>query len=196
MLRLGAATALSVMVLACDDLIDPTSQSLTTAELLILPLQASAPAPSQTTFYVVNSRRVTRTILHPDNFNTLFVRLEFPAGSLESLRGAAVGAADSVLVAVQPRTGQYGVTISPDGLAFSSANRPQITFSFAVYADRSVADGSPTYPDRDAYSDALDVWQEVALDLWTVARGSGSTGFDEVQATMEESGRFVLAAPR
>ena len=195
-LRLAAATAAALTVLGCDELIDPTTETLTTGELLILPLQRAAPPVAPTTFYVVNSRTVSRTILHPDNFNTLFARVEFPAGSVASLNGVAVGPADSVLVTVQPRPGQYGVTISPDGMEFSPTGRPQITFSFGVYADRSIADASGTYPDRDAYSDALEIWREVGLDLWTIAAGSAPAGFDAVRATTETTGQFVLAAPR
>ncbi len=54
------ATVLALIVLAgtaagCGDVLNPGSESLTTAELLMLPLQPDAPAPEQQSTYVVNS---------------------------------------------------------------------------------------------------------------------------------------------
>jgi hypothetical protein len=162
--------------------------------LLFLRLQATAPAPPTETFYVVNSRRVAASLLHPDNFNTLFARVEFDTGSLAELNGSPVGSDDSVLVALAPRSGEYGFTVSPAGMVYSTA--PLATLSFGAYGDRSVADGSPTYTDRDAYSDALAVWFEISPGRWERAPQSAAAGIDVIQARMSEPGRYALAAPR
>lgn len=170
----------------------PDDQTVPTADLLVLGLQGSAPTPQLATFYVPNDRLTVRTIRHPDAFNTLYLELRFPAGALASLNGTTVAAHDSVAVTVQPLAGGYGFTLSPSGLAFTDAGAPSALLSFARYADPST--GAAAFGDTDGYLAALELWAEVGLDRWAVARGSGPAGVDEVRASVEAPGSFLLAA--
>ncbi len=171
------------------------SGGVATSDLLVLPLQASAPPPGGTSFYVSNSRATSRNLIHSDGFNTLFARLEFPSGSLGSLDGRVLGLSDSVLVTVSPEPGVYGVRVGPTGLRFASLGRPLLTFSYARYGNLNVALGSTRYPDAAAYARALEVWRESALDRWTSVGGSGTAG-TELRASLQEAGTYVAAAPR
>lgn len=174
----------------------PGGQSLSTAELLILPQQAGTPAPPPISFAVSNTSTTVRVLAHPDPQLTPYGEISFPAGSLASLDGVSLGPDDVVMVSVTPRSGAYGLTLSPTGLVFTSSFRPTITLLFARYGDFSVADGSSTYPSHDAYATALDLWEETGLDRWRVATGSRASGTDQVSATAQAGGAFVLAAPR
>ncbi|MDH5195945.1 MAG: hypothetical protein OEY20_01695 [Gemmatimonadota bacterium] len=162
-----------------------------TAALVVLALDAAAPAPVSATFFVPNGRSTVRTLRHPDQFNTLYLELRFPVGALASLNGQPLTADDSVEVTVQPLAGGYGFTLSPSGLTFS-ANPPTALFSFGRYADPAA--GLAVFPDREAYLAALDLWREVGVDQWATAPGSGPVGVDEVRATVGAPGRFRLAA--
>lgn len=181
---------------ACSDLALPGGETLGTAELLILPLQAGAPAPAGASFTVSNADMTVRLFSHPDPQLNAYLEISFPAGSLASLNGVTLGPDDEVTVSVTPRSGTYGLTLSPAGLVFTSGFRPTITLFFARYGDFSVADGSATYASRDAYAAALDLWEESGLDRWRVANGSRASGTDEVSAEAQAGGAFVLAAPR
>lgn len=181
---------------ACEDLTLPGTETLTTSQLLILPLQSTAPTPGSLTFWVVNNRTTTRRLTHSDGFNTLYVEVAFPPGCLASLNGTPVGSADSVQVTLSPRAGTYGVTVSPAGLDFASGNGPSAVFSFSTYADASVADGSPTYTTRLDYLDALSIWEEITPGTWHRVSGSGSAGPDEVAGALPDPGDYALAAPK
>jgi hypothetical protein len=176
---------------ACTDVGLPGDQSVPTADLVVLALDAGAPVPVSTTFFVPNGRSTVRTLLHPDQFNTLYLELRFPAGALASLNGQTLTTDDSVQVTVGPLAGGYGFTLSSSGLTFTE-NAPTALLSFGRYADPSA--GIAAFPDREGYLAALDIWNEVALDRWAIARGSGSAGIDEVRATVDAPGRFRLAA--
>ncbi len=191
-----AATLLVTFLAACTDVIAPGGRTLSTAELLILAQQSGAPTPSTVSFWVFNERAVARVLSHADPTLTPYGETDFPAGSLASLNGQALGPEDSVFVTVSPRTGGYGMTIEPVGVTFTNGFRPTIGLFFARYGDFSVADGSPTYASREAYARALDIWQRVGVDLWSEAPNSRATGSDEVSASPEAAGEFVLAAPR
>jgi len=174
----------------------PGDEVLSTADLLVLPLQVGAPAPGPKSFWVVNSRASTQRLQHPDNFNTLFLELQFPQLALGSLNGTPLTDGDSVLVTVDPTPGAYGFTVSPAGLVFRVTATPKAALSFAVYADVSVATGSPTYATANAFVAALDLWQELTVDRWRVATGSRATGVDQVEAALASGGSYLLAAPR
>ena len=176
---------------ACTDVGLPGDETVATADLVVLDLAASAPAPPVATFFVPNDRSTIRSIRHPDPFNTLYLELRFPAGSLESLNGTTIGADDSVEITVQPLAGAYGFTLSPSGLSFG-ADAPTALLSFGRYADPS--GGAGLFGATDAYLAALAIWVEVGVDRWAVARGSGPGGVDEVRASVEAPGRFRLAA--
>ena len=178
---------------ACVDVGLPTEDTVPTADLIVLGLAAAAPAPAATTFFVPNDRLTVRTLRHPDAFNTLYLELRFPAGALESLNGTVVAADDSVEVTVQPLAGGYGFTLSPSGLTFSD-NAPTALLSFGRYADPAA--GAAVFGGTDAYLAALELWVDVGLDLWAVARGSGPGGVDEVRAFVDAPGVFRLAAAR
>jgi hypothetical protein len=177
---------------ACADIGLPGDLTVPTADLLVLGMQVSAPAPAPAAFYVPNDRATVRTIRHPDAFNTLYLELRFPAGALESLNGTALAPDDSVEIAVQPLTGRYGFALSASGLAFSAAHAPSALLSFGRYADP--ADGAAAFGETDGYLAALALWTEVGLDRWAVARGSGPAGVDEIRALIDAPGSFLLAA--
>jgi hypothetical protein len=185
-----------VALAACETAGGPVDTTVPTADLVVLPLAAGAPAPGTTSVYVSNAHATFATLRHPDAFNTVYLELEFPAACLSSLNGTPLTVTDSLLVTVEPRTGGYGFTLSPSGLVFTLGNTPAVTFSFARYADASVADTVPGFADRQAYLAALDVWQEATVGRWRVARGSSSSGVDEIGAGVDAPGEFVLAAAR
>jgi hypothetical protein len=166
------------------------------ADLIVLSQQSNAPAPPAETVWVSNSRRTIVRIIHPDNFNTLYLELTFPAQSLESLNGVPLSSTDSLEVTIVPRQGQYGFDLSPSGIEFNPGSEPTAVFSFSVYGDASVGTSSATYASSADYVAALDIWNQVTVDQWQIASDSRSTGVDEVGASVETSGRFVLAAPR
>ncbi|MDH3495799.1 MAG: hypothetical protein OER21_03490 [Gemmatimonadota bacterium] len=181
---------------ACEDLGPIGGTTVPTADLVVLPLAGGAPAASAATFWVSNRTPVVRSLRHPDAFNTLYLELRFPAGCLSSLNGQPLTVNDSVLVTVAPRAGGYGFTLSPSGLVFTLASTPSVTLSYGRYADPSVADGVPTYPDRASYLAALEIWEEATVDRWRVARGSSATGVDELGAAVDAPGAFLVAARR
>ncbi len=190
-------TAASVLfgAAACGDLGPVDDPTLSTRELLVLPTQAGAPAVSQSSFFVPNNATTVRRLLHADAFNTLYLELRFPNGSLRSLNDQPVAADDSVAVTVQPRSGAYGLVLSPNGMEFTSA-RPAATFSFALYGDLAVADNSATYASRSEYANALALWFEITPGRWRRVIGSGFDGGDAVAGAVAEPGTYVVAAPR
>lgn len=173
-----------------------TPDVLPTADLIILGLKPGALPPQTASFYVANARTVERQLIHNDGFNTLYVRLTFPTGSLAALSGQPVGSEDSVLVTVQPRSGAYGMTLSPATLTFAAgAGRPTAEFSFARYGDPEDAVGA-RYPNVGAFVNALSLWLEISPDRWARIANATASGLDAVAARLEEGGRFVVAAPR
>jgi hypothetical protein len=181
---------------ACQDVSFPGSTTVSGSELLVLGLASSAQLPTAQTFWVSNGAALVRTLRHPDAFNTLYLQLSFPAGSLESLNGQPLASDDSVQVTLEPLASGYGFTLSPGGLVFSSQDPPTALLSFGRYADASVADGDPSFPTVTDYLDALEIWQEVGVDRWQVAPASQTVGADEMRCTVDAPGRYRLAARR
>lgn len=167
---------------------------LATADLVMLPLAPSAPAPAPTTFVVRNATGTVRRVLHPDPFNTLFVELSFPAGSLASLGGVPLLANDSVTVTVTPLSGLYGFTLSPAQLVFARGSEPTARLVYAEYGD--LAAGAGSYASPSEFAAALDLWFEIGVDRWRRTAGSGPAGLDAVAGRLAEAGTFVVAAPR
>jgi hypothetical protein len=184
---------LALLLAACVDVNLPGGR-LSTADLLVLPLSASAPEPGAVSFYISNAHPTTRSLIHPDGFNTLFAQLSVPLGALASLDGTPLGASDSVLVTFTPDPGVYGVRIAPAGLAFAGSAAPTLTLSYVRYADFSVI-ASSGYADASAYESALSIWDETSPDTWSSVGGSGAAGSD-VSAALAQAGHFVAAAPR
>jgi hypothetical protein len=180
---------------ACGDLDFLGDTTLPTADLLTLPLTSSAPMAPTATFFVFNDRVTTRRLLHPDAFNSLYLEVRFTTGSLASLNGNPLGPSDSVRVTLDPEPGGFGVTVSPNGLAFAAGARPTATFVFAAYGDISVANGS-SYSSPVAYAQALAIWYEVTPGRWRRVSGSGYTGNDAVAGTLADPGTYLVAAPR
>ncbi len=189
-------TAALVLTAGCGDLVDPQSPILVTSELLILPLQISAPAPAAATFSVSNMAATVQVIVHDDQFNTPFLTLAFPAGCVESVAGQSLGQGESASVTAAPTSGLYGFTLSPSSLILTDGCGSTAKFSFGRYADLSVADGSSTYLDRAAYAAALELWRETGPDRWEIVPQSGPSGNDAIEGNMEASGSYVLAAPK
>ena len=192
----AASVTVTLLTTACSDLTEPVDTLLSTADLLVLPLQAAAPAPSSANFWVYNERQTTHRLIHTDAVNNPYLELTFPTGSLLSLNGTPLGNSDSAFVTVDARPGHYGFTISPAGLSFQENAAPTARFFFAWYADGSIADASDKYQTPSAYAAALDIWWETTVDLWRVAASSRPDGTDIVAATVGATGEYVLAAPR
>lgn len=186
----------ALTALACGDLGPPGGETVPTADLLLLPLAAGAPAPASASFWVRNDRLRERQLTHPDDFNTPYLELSVPPGTLASLDGVPLAVGDSVLVAVQPWPGAYGLTLSPAGLAFTLDATPTVTFFYGVYGDLGVADGSPHYATRADYAAALGLWYEVTPGRWRATRSSGPAGADAVGGPIDNPGTYVLAALR
>ena len=188
--------ALLLVASACSDALGPGGGTLSTAELLILPLQAGAPVPPGSTFEVCNDQLTVEVIMHPSMPAPIdYLEIRFPQGSLSSLNGQPLSTTDCVDVTVQPRGGQYGFTLSPQGLEFVLDATPTATLLYDVFGDFSVVDDSDTYDTAGELESALDIWEEVTVDRWQIARGSTS-GLGEVSAAVDAPGDFVLAAPR
>jgi len=137
-----------------------------------------------------------RRLTHADGFNTPFLELRFPANALTELAGTQLTQSDSVRVTVTPKSGMYGFTLTPNNMTFAGSNPPVATFFFGLYGDASVAETTPTYAGSADYVAALDVWEEVTIDLWRVVHGSAAAGVDVIAGSLESPGQFVLAAPR
>ncbi len=185
-----------MLVTACSDLTEPADLLLSTSDLLILPMQVGAPEPAPVSFWVHNDRSTIQRLVHPDAVSAPYLELSFPAGSLLSLNGAPLGGTDSALISVDARPGHYGFTISPAGLAFQESAAPTVKIWYGWYADASIADQSDKYDSANEYAAALEIWLEITVDLWRVSAGSRSDGTDRTAATVEETGQYVLAAPR
>ena len=184
---------LALLLAACEDLTIPGG-SLPTEELLMLPLGSSAPAPAGVSFYLSNAHATTRNLIHNDGFNTLFARLQVPAGVLSTLDGAPLGANDSVLVTLSADPGVYGLRLAPDGLRFATLGGVTLTFSYVRYGDLTAATGS-RYADQTAYANALDVWRETSLDRWVPGGGSGAA-LNDITTSLSQTGHYVVAASR
>ncbi len=191
-----AVTTLVLVLAACSDVLDFESTAVTTAELLILPLQTTAPATSEVSFQVVTSTSVVRTLRHADPLGTLFAELSFPAGSLASLDGQSIAPGDSLLITVSATGGQYGITIKPIALTFTAGNAPSVTFSAAVYGDFSIAEASSRYTSADDYLAAVEVWEETTPGLWTVVPSTVDRVRTAVTGALSRAGTYVIAARR
>ncbi len=195
-MRLGlAATALGLLV-ACSDLGPPEETTVRGADLLPVGIAADAPPPSAASFWIRRARTTTVRLVHADGFNSPYVEVEFPAGSVRALDGTLIAESDSVLVSLTPDVGGYGLTVSPAGLEFTPSVLPTARFVLAAYGDLSVADGSTTYAGRTAYAQALTLWVEVGIDLWERVAGSGLGAGDIVAGRIARAGRFRVAALR
>jgi hypothetical protein len=178
---------------ACSDLGFPGEPTVPTSDLLVLPFVAGTPVPTVTSFVVRNDQATVRRVLHPDQFNTLFVELSFPTGSLATLNGNPLGAGDSVTITVQPSAGSYEFILSPSGLEFASGAEPTARLLIAY---GNLAAGVGRYPSQAEYAAALSVWLEVTPGRWQRLAPAGQAGLDEVGARLGDAGAFAVAAPR
>ncbi len=183
-------------MVSCGDLELVDDQSLSTAELLILGLQAAGQPVTPGTAFVKNGTETFVRAIHDDQFRTLYLEVRFPPGSLASLDGLTLGLTDSVRLVLEPELDVYGATVSPAGLTFTAGALPSATFAFASYGDLSVADGSSRYATRSAYANALALWHERTPGRWERVSGSGFTGNDAVSGLLPRPGTYVVAAPR
>lgn len=185
----------ALAVAACEDISLPGGGTVALADLVVLPEQAAAPAVAGASFWVYNDQPVTHTLRYQDAQLTEYLEIRFPEGCLSRLNDQQLTVDDSVLVTVQPRPGAYGLVLSPSGLEFT-LETPTVTFFYGRYADLSIVQGEPSFPDEAAYLDALEVWEEAALGRWSVARGSGSAGVDAIAAAVDAPGELLVAAAR
>jgi hypothetical protein len=191
-----AATALALLCAACSDLGPASETTVRDAGLLKVGIAAEAPLPGTVSFWVGNARATTVRLVHPDGFNSPYVEVEFPPGSLRSLDGTLLGPTDSVSITITPEPGGYGLTLRPAGLELVSSALPTARFVLAAYGDLSVADGSTTYASRTAYANALAIWEDIGIDLWGLVPGSRYAAGDLVTGRIPGPGRFRVAAPR
>ena len=194
---LAAASALGAVLagVACEDVQLPGGGTVPTADLVILPLQSGAPVVTSATLWVYNDRLVSQVLRHLDAGLNTYLRVDFPEGCLSSLNGSPLSVDDSVQVTIEARPGEYGLTLSPSGLEFT-LETPTVTFFYGRYADLSVIAGEPAFPDEAAYLAALEVWEEVTVGQWRVARGSGAAGVDAIAAAVDAPGELLVAARR
>ncbi len=185
---------LALVFSACTDLGLPDGGVVGTADLFILPLQSTAPAPATGTFVVLNDRTVVRQIIHQDAFNTPFLELRFPGGSIVQVGGTPIGPSDSVTVVAQPAGGTYGVRLSPGDLEFDSSALPSVRFFYGQYGDLNVSSGAFDSPGD--YADALALWYEVTPGRWERVAGSGPDGIDAVLGSLAQPGTYLVAAVR
>ncbi len=186
---------LAAITLSCgEEISGPTT--VATGDLLILAMQATAPAVPPSSFFAHNSRLTTERLLHSDPANTLFMQLTLPARTLSSLNGVPLTLQDSVLLTVQPTAGIYGFTLSPSGLAFTLGEVPTTRISFAVYGDFTVVDDSPSYESAGQYAAALQFWFEVTPGRWRPVTSSRLSGTDAVEGPIDQPGIYIVAAPR
>jgi hypothetical protein len=183
---------LALVFSACTDLGLPDGGIVSTADLVILPLQSTAPAPATGSFVVLNDRTVVRQILHQDAFNTPFLELRFPGGSIVQAGGTPIGPSDSVTVVAQPASGRYGFTLSPDNLEFNAGTLPSVRFFYGQYGDLSVSSGA--FDTVGDYADALALWYEVTPGRWERVAGSGPDGIDAVLGSLAQPGTYMVAA--
>jgi len=183
-----------MLLSACTDLGLPDGGSVGTADLVILPLQSTAPTPSTGTFVVSNDRTVVRQILHPDAFNTPFVELRFPGASITGVGGIPLGSPDSVTVVAQPASGTYGLTLSPADLELDAGTPPSARFFYGQYGDLSMFAGAFDSPAD--YAAALALWYEVTPGRWERVAGSGADGIDAVRGSLMQPGTYMVAAAR
>lgn len=165
-------------------------------ELAVLLLQNSAPAPAGITFFVSNAQVTTRNINHPDAFNTPFLRLTFPQGSLATVAGRAATATDSVPVSVNPISGMYAFDLSASGTTFSAGSAPTITFFYGSYGDFTASRAGSRYTSSTEYAQALTIWREEILDRLNPVVGSGASGVDAVGGSVQKPGTYYVAAPK
>jgi hypothetical protein len=161
----------------------------------VLPLQDGTPDVPQATFFAYNSRLSVQRLLHQDGANTLYLEFNVPPGTMASLDGRRLTVQDSVLLTVEPIADRYGLVLSPSGLAFTIDAAPTAAFSFAMYGDFSVAEGS-VYESAAEYAAALQIWFEVTPGRWRPVSGSGPAGSDRVEGRVDQPGVYIVAAPR
>jgi hypothetical protein len=145
---------------------------------------------------VYNDRLTVRELNHADAQLNPYLEISFPPGCLSSLNGAQLSVDDSVQVTVSALAGEYGLTLSPSGLEFT-LETPTVTFFYGRYADlASVIGNEPSFPDQNAYLDALEIWEEAALGQWRRARSSSPAGVDAIGSSLDAPGELLVAAAR
>ena len=187
--------AASVVAAGCSDVLNVIAGT-GRSQLAILLQQPGARMPAAVEFFVSNGRTTTRTLSHPDGFNTQFLQVRFPPGSIASLNGRTAGSNDSVLVSVQPETGLYGFTLGASGVAFATSAAPTVTFYYGRYGDFMGSLAGSRYTSATTYAQALNVWHEEVTDRFSVAPGSGSAGTDAVAGSVTGAGSYLVAAPK
>ena len=119
----------------------------------------------------------------PDN--SLFTRLEFPAGSLVPRAG------DSVRVGIRPRPGLYGLDLEVDGSIGAGA---KVTFSYAVHFVAPA--GARTRYGSDIGFERQLLVGMVGGDNVVTFLPTTRPGSDMVSASVPGPGRFLVAAPK
>jgi hypothetical protein len=186
----------ALAALGCEDISLPGDATVALEDLVVQPLQSGAPPVQSATFWVYNDRLVSRALNHQEAQLNPYLEIEFPEGCLSSLDGQPLTVDDSVQVTVQARPGAYGLVLSAQGDLEFTLETPTVSFFYGRYADLSVIDGEPSFPDENSYLEALEVWEEAALGRWRVARSSGPGGVDIIVAAVDAPGELLVAAAR
>lgn len=175
---------------------EPAPTVRSESELLFLAVQSAAPSPGPTTVTVNTGQSVTHRTTHPDQFGTQFLEIGFGANPVVGIGPRAVSPGEPVDVTIRPEASRYAVSIEPSSLDFNPTSPPTLRFTFGLYGDRSVADGSTRYASRAAYGAALRIWLERAPGEWERVDASSTEGADAVAGPITTGGRYALAAPR
>lgn len=161
--------------------------------LLVLPRTDTTPPPPRT-FAVRNNQLQTFRFEHTDGMATLFAEFRFTPHSIVQANGLLVCDTCTVFVTVTPLPGQYGFTVGPDHLVFSSSGSPTVRISYGAYGDLSVHDSTTRYPTPADYSAALAIWYERAPDRWQEERNSAHESGTVVASALDAPVTHLLAA--
>ncbi|MDX2120543.1 MAG: hypothetical protein SF070_05675 [Gemmatimonadota bacterium] len=159
------------------------SRTLPADQLLALEVAGVAPGDTSVTWPAALERRIILRHGPPDN--TVFVELEFPAGTFP-----ANGTLDSVTVTVQPIPGLYGFRVET---SLPPAAGGRVRFKYPVHFGATAA-GLARYGTRARYERALLVLVQLDSLSWGVLPSTRPAA-DNLEAPLRGAGRYLVAAP-
>ena len=154
-------------------------------QLFVLEMAGVSPEDTVVTFHPGTARTIILRHGAPDN--TTFVELRFPddAFGKDSLP-------DSVTVTVQPRPGVYGVEVR---MSMEPRGGASIRFKYPVHFSAPIA-AVRKYGGTGHYERALAVARQVSSIAGYGLLASERPSSDNLQAALQGSGLYLVAAPR
>lgn len=154
-------------------------------QLYVLEMAGIPPEDTVVTFHTGTARTIILRHGAPDN--TTFVELRFPADVFgkDSLP-------DSVTVTVQPRPGIYGVDVR---MSLEPRRGASIRFKYPVHFSAPIA-ALNKYGGTGRYERALAVVRQVSDSAGYGQLASERPSSDNLQAGLQGSGVYLVAAPR